>query len=116
MAWITPYFKNEALRRSLPSRESDFPVIHYGNLENGSAPSNIEFVLNSPYLISNDYVFEAPTGQTPVQPNPCPSCHGESGGNQAPSLLDRPFDFESMLDQPPNNQQQLEDWIRQLNE
>lgn len=116
MAWITPYFKNEALRRSLPSRESDFPVLHYGNLENGSAPSNIEFVLNSPYLISNDYVFEAPTGQAPVQPNPCPSCHGELGGNQAPSLLDRPFDFESMLDQPPNNQQQLEDWIRQLNE
>jgi hypothetical protein len=45
MAWITPYFKDEALRRSLPIREPNIPIIHYGRLESGSAPSNIEFVL-----------------------------------------------------------------------
>jgi len=118
MTWITSSFKGEALRRSLPTTESQFPVIHYGNLESGSAPANLVGILDTPNVSLSNLVVEASTGLPSAQPSACPSCHGESSGRDTPSLLDRPFEFGriSDLQVPQENTEQLLEWIRQAND
>lgn len=110
LAWITPFFREEALSRSRPQTLSTFPVVHYGSLEGGSAPVNIGSILDSPYPVSGEYVFAAAIGQTPVAPSPCPSCHGETG-DRSSGFPNGDFDFPQFEQRQTNDL--LLQWLRQ---